>query len=45
MKEKDEIIKKFKDLVLNLKKHNNYYYVDDSPKITDSEYDLLKKRY
>ena len=44
MKEKNEIIKKFKNLILKLKKHNKYYYSDDSPKITDAEYDLLKKQ-
>ena len=44
MNEKNEIINIFKDLVSKLKKHNKYYYVDDSPKITDSEYDLLKKK-
>ena len=45
MSKKNEIINNFKELILNLKKHNKYYYVDDSPKISDSEYDLLKKKY
>ena len=45
MSEKYEIINKFKKLVSDLKKHNRFYYVNDSPKITDSEYDLLKKKY
>ena len=44
MSEKYEIINKFKKLVSDLKKHNRFYYVNDSPKITDSEYDLLKKK-
>ena len=44
MSKKNEIINNFKELILNLKKHNKYYYVDDSPKISDSEYDLLKKK-
>ena len=44
MNEKNEVIKIYKDLVSKLKKHNKHYYVDDSPKITDSEYDLLKKK-
>ena len=44
MKEKNEIIKEFKNLISNLKKHNKYYYVDDSPKITDAEYDELKNK-
>ena len=26
----------------DLKKHNKFYYTDDSPKIRDSDYDLLK---
>ena len=43
MSKKNEIIKKFKNLISNLKSHNKFYYVDDSPKISDSEYDLLKK--
>ena len=44
MIKKDEIIKKYKDLILILKEHNKNYYVDDSPKITDGEFDLLKKK-
>jgi DNA ligase (NAD+) len=43
MNEKNEIINKFKKLLLELKKHNKFYYVKDSPLISDSEYDLLKK--
>jgi len=43
MNEKNKIINEFKKLLLELKKHNKFYYVKDSPLITDSEYDLLKK--
>ncbi len=43
MTEKNEIIKKFKSLISDLKKHNKFYYVQDSPKISDFEYDLLKR--
>jgi len=43
MSDKNEIIKKFKKLVSDIKKHNKFYYVHDSPRISDSEYDLLKK--
>ncbi len=44
MKEKNEIIKKFKKLVSNLKIHNTLYYTGDSPKISDAEYDDLKRQ-
>ena len=44
MSEKDEIIKNFKDLIFNIKKHNRFYYVNDDPKISDQEYDLLKRQ-
>ena len=44
MSSKNEIITKFKKLISTLKKHNKSYYVDDAPKITDAEYDLLKKK-
>ena len=44
MSKKNEIINNFKELILHLKKHNKYYYADDSPRISDSEYDLLKKK-
>ena len=43
MNEKKEIIKKYKDLVKNLKKHNNFYFNEDNPKISDADYDELKK--
>ena len=44
MSKKNEIIKKFKDLISSLKQHNKLYFINDSPKITDSEYDILKKK-
>ena len=43
MSKKNEVIKKFKNLISSLKKHNKHYYVEDSPRILDYEYDLLKK--
>ena len=43
MTKKNEIIKKFKGLLSSLKKHNKFYYVEDSPRITDSQYDLIIK--
>tara|TARA_A100000164_G_scaffold379981_1_gene425933 strand:+ start:4947 stop:6983 length:2037 start_codon:yes stop_codon:yes gene_type:complete len=43
MNEKKEIIKKYKDLIKNLKKHNNFYFNEDNPKISDADYDELKK--
>ena len=43
MKEKSEIIKNYKEKIKQLKKHNKLYFNDDNPKITDSEYDILKR--
>jgi len=43
MNKRNEIINKFKRLVSNLKKHNKLYFTNDSPSISDSKYDLLKK--
>ena len=43
MSKKSEIISLFKGKINILKKHNKYYYNEDNPKITDSEYDILKK--
>ena len=43
MNNKNEIIKQYKKLIKNFIKHNKSYYVYDSPKISDSDYDKLKK--
>jgi DNA ligase (NAD+) len=43
MKNKKEIIQFFNKKLKTLKTHNNYYYKYDNPKISDSEYDNLKK--
>ena len=42
MDEKKEIIKEYKLKIKNQKKHNNLYFNNDNPKISDSEYDSLK---
>ena len=42
MKNKEEIIDYYKKKLNLLKKHNKLYFDEDSPKITDSEYDDLK---
>ncbi len=41
--DRSKIIKDFKNKISILKKHNHYYYNKDNPKITDSDYDELKK--
>ncbi len=43
MKDKIKIINDYKNKINILKKHNHYYFNEDSPKISDSEYDSLKK--
>ena len=43
MKEKPEIIKNYKKKVKILIEHNNLYFNKDKPKISDGDYDLLKK--
>ena len=43
MQNKKEIIKLFYKKLKNLLKQNKFYFTDDSPRITDSEYDKLKK--
>ena len=43
MEKKFLLIKYFKEKVKEIKKHNNLYYNFDKPKITDSDYDKLKK--
>ena len=42
MKSKNTLLKEYKQKILDLKKHNNLYFNEDSPKITDQEYDALK---
>ena len=43
MKNKKKIVKKYKEKIKELKKHNKLYFTDDNPQITDSDYDLIKK--
>ena len=43
MSQKKEILNNHQSKLKKLKKHNYYYYSKDAPKITDSEYDDLKK--
>ena len=43
LKEKKDTIKEFRKKINLLKKHNNLYFNQDSPKISDEEYDELKK--
>ena len=38
-----DITKEFKDKSKNLKNHNDLYYNQDKPSISDAEYDNLKK--
>ena len=40
---KEKIINQFKKKIKILKKHNKTYFEDDNPKISDAEYDSLKK--
>ncbi len=43
MENKSLLIKQFKEKIKEIKKHNNLYYNFDKPKISDSDYDKLKK--
>ena len=43
MKSKEKIIKDFKKKLDILKAHNNSYFNEDNPKISDNEYDKIKK--
>ena len=43
MNRKFEIIEKYKKKIDLLKKHNESYFNKDNPKITDSQYDNLKR--
>ena len=42
MTKKKKILDKYKKNLEILKKNNKFYYTDDSPKISDSEYDKIK---
>ncbi len=42
MNEKNNIINDYKSKIKELKLHNEYYYNNDNPKISDSKYDNLK---
>ncbi len=37
-----KIISTYKKKLKTLKQHNKYYFIEDRPRITDAEYDLLK---
>ncbi len=43
MQEKLKIVNNFKKKINILKKYNHHYYNEDSPKISDQDYDKLKK--
>ena len=43
MQEKSKIINDYKNKINTLKQHNHYYYNKDNPKISDKDYDILKK--
>ena len=43
MKNSLDITKKFKEKIEKLKEHNDLYFNQDNPKISDSSYDKLKK--
>ena len=43
MNKDNNLIKKFKEKVEELKKHNILYFNQDKPIISDAEYDNLKK--
>ena len=42
MDNKNKVTNDFKKKVKEIKKHNDYYFKDDNPKISDAEYDKLK---
>ena len=43
MKSKPLLIKHFKEKIKEIQKHNHFYYNNDKPKISDADYDKLKK--
>ena len=42
MTDKNDIKNQFKEKIKIIKKHNNLYYNQDNPIISDSEYDRIK---
>ena len=42
-KENDDIIKNYQKNIKLIKKYNKLYYNNDSPLVSDSEYDELKR--
>ena len=42
-KDRKDIESDYLEKVKKLKKYKNYYYNDDNPKVSDSEYDILKE--
>ena len=45
MTDKNKVVEKFKKKIIELKKHNKLYFNYDNPKISDSEYDNIKRKY
>ena len=43
MVNRKELVKEFKKKIEVLRKHNKLYFNQDNPKISDSNYDILKK--
>ena len=43
--DENQIKKKYIKQISQIKKHNKYYFNDNNPKISDLEYDKLKKVY
>ena len=43
MQDNKREIEKYKKILKEIKNHNKYYFNDDSPKISDAKYDLLKQ--
>ena len=43
MEIKKKILIQYKKIINNLEKHNKHYFINDTPTITDSEFDKIKK--